>query len=213
MAQLTFYDADHQYQVDGEIYPSVSEILRFISREIYNDVNQYNLDHAADRGTRVHKALEVLNKFGQVECDDDIVPYVQAYLKFTREHAVKWDGIEKAMFHPEAKYAGTLDRFGTVDGKYAVLDFKTSYAIHKPLVKAQLNGYRSMLEINRGCKVEALYCLHLKKDGTYRLVEFPLDSTEFDACMTLHRALEKKRRNHVKVSPPVSSGAEDNQSE
>ena len=56
MARLIFYDAEHEYTVDGVKYPSVSEILRFISREIYDDTNQYALDHAADLGTSVHKA-------------------------------------------------------------------------------------------------------------------------------------------------------------
>ncbi len=211
MAQLVFFQNDHIYEVDGEVYPSVSEILRFISREIYGDVSQYNLDHAADRGTRIHKSLEALDKFGQVECDDDIVPYVQAYVQFLKEHAVQWDGIEKAMYHPEKKYAGTLDRFGTLDGKFGILDFKSSYTVHKPLVKAQLNGYADMLETTTHKTVDGLWCLHLTKEGKYKLITFERDSAEFAACYTLHKALEKKGRKHVKVSPPVSSGAEDNQ--
>ena len=74
MSRLIFYDEGHEYQVDGERVPSVSEVLRFISREVYGDVNQYTLDNAADRGTRIHKACELLDKYGKVECDEDIAP-------------------------------------------------------------------------------------------------------------------------------------------
>lgn len=208
MAQLIFFEDGHIYEIDGEVYPSVSEVIRFISREIYGDINQYNLDHAADRGTRVHKAVEVLDKYHTVECDDDITSYIKAYVQFLKDHKPEWGLIEKAMFHPEKKYAGTLDRAGKMDGKNIILDVKTSYTVHKPLVKAQLNGYADMYETTPERHVDGLYCLHLKPDGTYRLIEFERDSTEFNACYALHKALEKKRRNNAKVQ----KGAEGNKS-
>ena len=58
MAQLLFFDECHKYTLDGEELPSVSQLTRFISREIYGDVGQFNLDRAAERGTAVHKATE-----------------------------------------------------------------------------------------------------------------------------------------------------------
>ena len=87
MATLLFFDQGHKYTLDGEELPSVSELCRFLSREIYGDVAQWRLDNAADRGTAVHKACESLDKFGSVDVQDAILPYLQAYLKFRREHA------------------------------------------------------------------------------------------------------------------------------
>lgn len=52
MSRLIFYNDTHSYQIDGETLPSVTEILRFISREIYADATSWKLDNAADRGTR-----------------------------------------------------------------------------------------------------------------------------------------------------------------
>ena len=63
MGKLIFYDKEHEYELNGEIVPSVSELSRFASREIYGDVNQYILDNAADRGTKVHKQCELLDKY------------------------------------------------------------------------------------------------------------------------------------------------------
>lgn len=191
MAQLLFFDEGHKYTLDGEELPSVSEITRFISREIYGDVGQFNLDRAADRGTAVHKATELLDKYGTAEIDEDISPYLKAYIAFRKEHKCEWQKIEYATHHPENLYAGTLDRVGTVDGKLVVLDIKTSSTIQKPLYTAQLNLYRKMLPD----PIEQLVILHLKKDGTYKLIDIPIDDTLADACITMHEALKKKKRS------------------
>ena len=42
---LKFYDDGHVYELDGKIIPSVSELLRFMSREVYGDIDKYILDH------------------------------------------------------------------------------------------------------------------------------------------------------------------------
>lgn len=190
---LSFDESEHIYEVDGEVMPSVSEIIRFIAREVYGDVVQSVLDNAADRGTRVHKATQMLDVVGDVECDEDIVPYVTAYVQFVKEHKPKWDLIEKSMFNPAEKYAGTVDRIGMLDGKKTIVDIKTSSAIQKVLYGAQLNLYRMMAHEN-GIEVERLVILHLTKDKGYKLIEIPIDDEVANACLTLHRALAKRKR-------------------
>lgn len=194
MATLLFFDHGHKYTLDGEELPSVSELCRFISREIYGDVSQYNLDRAAERGTSVHKATEALDKYGKIDVEDWILPYVQAYIKFRQEHAAAWQKIEFSTHHPTDKYAGTLDRYGVLDGTLSILDIKTSYAIHAPLCSAQLNLYRRMMEANQ-FQVEKLFILHLKKDAQYKLKEFPFDDAVPDGLLALHNALKKKARS------------------
>ena len=69
MARLVFTEENHEYEVDGQIVPSVSEICRFISREIYSDAPQFQLERAADRGTRIHKITESLDRYGDAEAE------------------------------------------------------------------------------------------------------------------------------------------------
>lgn len=120
MAKLLFFDSTHTYTVDGEEFPSVSEISRFASREVYGDVSQFNLDNACSRGSAVHKATEILDKYGKVECDEDIVPYIQAYVQFRKDFGISdYAYIEKPLANEELKYAGTIDRIYKIDEKFA----------------------------------------------------------------------------------------------
>ncbi len=120
MAKLLFFDSTHTYTVDGEEFPSVSEISRFASREVYGDVSQFNLDNACSRGSAVHKATEILDKYGKVECDEDIVPYIQAYVQFRKDFGISdYAYIEKPLANEELKYAGTIDRIYNIDENFA----------------------------------------------------------------------------------------------
>ena len=171
----------------------MSEILRFMSREVYGDIDKYVLDNAAQRGTAVHSTTEALDRYGTVECSEDIYGYIQAYARFLNEHTVEWKYIESPIAHRRMKYAGTIDRAGIVDGCFAIVDLKTNAAIKKPLVKAQLNGYRKLLTERRE-RIESLYCLQLLPDGRYRLYPTAIDDTEFMACYKMHIAMQKKQK-------------------
>lgn len=192
MAQLLFFDQGHKYTLDGVELPSVSELCRFLSREVYGTVAQYTLDQAAERGTKVHKACEALDVYGKVEVSEDFLPYVNAYLQFRREHDVQWNMVECSIAHQSERYAGTVDRYGALDGVKVLVDLKTTYTVHKRLAIAQLNLYRWMIEAE-GHPVEKQYILHLKKDG-YKLVEIEKNDDVPRALLTLHRLMEKKRR-------------------
>lgn len=189
--ELTFRSRPHIYMLAGERIPCVSDLCRFLHREVYKDAPAWQMEAAADRGTKVHAATEMLDITGRAEIEGEYAPYLQAYAAFRREHEVLWEMTEKAMYHPELLYAGTIDRYGLVDGVRVLVDIKTTYAVHKPLCHASLNLYRMILEA-RGCTVERLLILHLKKDGSYRLVHFGMDDTVPMALITLHNHLKKK---------------------
>lgn len=190
MAQLIFYDQNHTYEVDGVKVPSVSEIIRFISREEYGDVNQYALDNAAERGTNIHKACEQLIKFGDAEISENIAGYIKAFVKFCKDHVCDFLHTEKALAC--ADYAGTIDAIGTIDGELSIIDFKSSSVVKKTLVKAQLNGYNKLIVENLKLDIKKLYCLQLMPNENYRLYPVAIDSTEFNACLAIHKAMIKK---------------------
>lgn len=192
MAQILFYDEKHEYVVDGERYASVSEVLRFLSKEIYADINQYTLDNAAQRGTDVHRACEALYKYKKVECDLAIEGYVKAFLNFLNEHECNFTEIEKPVAYSGWKVAGTMDYYGIVDGRVSIVDLKSVSVVKKTLVKAQCNAYKALASHSGLPDVEKMYCLQVMSDGKYRLYEIADDATEWNACYQLHNALQKK---------------------
>lgn len=195
MGKLIFYDKEHEYELNGEIVPSVSELSRFASREIYGDVNQYLLDNAAERGSKVHKQCELLDKYRECEADEITAPYIQAYVNFIKDNRPEWVAIEKAMASNKMLFAGTLDRVGMLNGKRVIVDIKTSSAVQKVLALIQLNAYKMLWEENHTDEpIEELYILHLTKEGKYKLINFDIDNTLFMACYNLHQALKKKKR-------------------
>lgn len=196
MATLLFYDDTHKYTVDGQEVPSVSELTRFITREVYTDAPQFAVEGAAKRGTAVHKATQALDELGKVECEDDIVPFVKAYVQFMKDIAPEWEKVEWSVCN-EKRYAGTVDRYGKMRDIPVILDIKTTASItglHKVLYRAQLNLYR--LAVMKEKPVEAMWVLQLKKDGTYKLHQVEVDEPLALACLTMHEAIKnsKKRR-------------------
>lgn len=194
---LEFCDKSHVYELDGERIPCVSDLCRFLHKEIYKDAPLWQMEAAADRGTKVHAATEALDKTGRAEIEDSYLPYLQAYALFRQDHEVVWELIEHADYHPELMYAGTIDRYGMVDGYRTLVDLKTTYRVYKPLCGASLNLYRLILEARQKA-VERLVIIHLKKDGTYKLVNIPIDSAVAMALITLHNALKTRRKKNVR---------------
>jgi len=198
VASLLFYDDTHRYTVDGEEVPSVSELTRFLTREVYTDTPQYFMDGAAARGTRVHKATESIDEYAKVECEDDIAPFVQGYVQFLRDKQPNWLHIEWPVCNHKS-YAGTVDRYGELDGKKVILDIKTTANIsglHKVLYRAQLNLYR--LAVQLVSPVDELWILQLKKDGTYKLHQLDVDEPLAYACLTMHEAIKNSKQKRRK---------------
>lgn len=194
---LEFDAKKHEYGWNGIVIPSVSEILRFASREIYGDTSAQAMEIAADRGTRVHEAAEALDRSRSANVDYDIEPYVRAYTKFLFEHEVNWALIEEHVVGGDGDYAGTLDRYGILDGKCTLLDIKTTRTItgrHKKLYAAQLTGYREAMSEY----AERLMILQLKNNETYELMEVEPEEEIWRGCLALHKAFTAKRRGMSK---------------
>lgn len=193
MAELIFLEDPHVYLLEGETLPCVSDLCRFLHKEIYKEAPAWQMEVAALRGTAVHEATETLDKRGTAEIEAEYASYLTAYTGFLNAHEVAWEMVEASMYHPELMYAGTIDRYGLIDGKKTLVDLKTTYTVHRPLCKASLNLYRMMLEA-KGYEVEKLAILHLKKDGTYKLVNIDVDDALPMALITLHNTLKKRKK-------------------
>ena len=201
---LEFEPNSHTYTLDGIVIPSVSEVLRFASKELYSSTSAQAMEIAADRGTRVHAATEALDRTGRADIDPDIEPYVRAYAKFLKDNKVNWLYTEAPIYGMTRDYAGTIDRFGFLNGETVLLDIKTTKTItarHKKLYAAQLTAYshgcvgkdRYILN-NEHAPIQKLVILQLKNNEGYELHMVDPDEEVWQGCLALHKAFTPKRR-------------------
>lgn len=174
---LTFVEEDHEYRLDGEVIPSVTEILRPLTAKQYGAINPEVLRIAAERGTDAHAACEAIDYGLEPEAAyPDIAGYIAAYEQFLYDHDVEWYGIEEmgACLSWSINFAGTVDRWGMVDGELCVVDVKTTAQpsiAQKCAVCLQTQMYANIIDDKHDIEPQKRYALYLKKDGDYTLFD------------------------------------------
>lgn len=188
--KIDFNEEKHEYSVDGVKVPSVSEILAPLSADRYRDLNPAVLQQAAARGTAIHEATEALDYDLNPEIMPDIAGYVEAYIAFLRDYFPQWEMVEGLVCNADWDgveivpiYAGTVDRYGKIDGRPCVVDIKTYASMTTDALIAascQTQLYRCAIDNNYTSLWHDMkrYVLHLKKDGGYRLID--LDKFDFE---------------------------------
>jgi hypothetical protein len=152
--------AEHKYSFDGQPVPGVSEILDAAGFKGFYPPGDYRL-----RGTRVHEASVFLDMGAEVKVGTGIKGYVEAYRKFKADfYDVKWEDVEKPVYHAGLCYAGTLDRFGWLGGRKLLLDIKTGTPAKRRL-RLQTAAY-AVAKDEPGC---LRWGLELVKDGSYKI--------------------------------------------
>ena len=192
---LTFDEATHTYALDGIQLPSVTEVTRFCAYDYKSD-RPWLAEAAARRGTAVHEACALIDYGEDPEETPEIAGYLKAYRRFLKDWKPEWKLIECPIADWNMKMAGTMDRFGIIHNAPAILDIKTGQ-LHDAALSAQLTAYKMIFSWDPRCgfgKIQALYALKLSKDGTYELRHVEPNSNLVNACRTLHKATERKKR-------------------
>lgn len=167
MAELLFDPVEHAYTVQGRRVPSVTQTLAPLVD--YSMVPKDTLERARLLGQAVHRMTELYDQ-DDLDIDDladELVPYLTAWIKFRAETGFVPETIEKRLYHPTLRYAGTPDRSGLIRRRRAVIDIKKMLTLG-PVIGIQLAAYEQLFEKN-GTHIEDRYALGLRADGTYRL--------------------------------------------
>lgn len=130
------------YTIDGVWYPRVTKIIsikakpalyRFYAEAESFKASQAITEKSAAEGTLVHEAVEAIFLGQRPEIDPLIAPAIKAFEQFLQSKNIQTapEYVERQIFHPEHRYAGTIDVLALIDGKFGVLDIKTSQAIYR----------------------------------------------------------------------------------
>lgn len=174
---LSFDPIQHKYSLDGEELPSVTKILAPLHD--FSGIPPGVLQHAADRGKAVHRAIELdcADNLEEESLHPEIVPYFHAWRAFVERWSPSLVASEQAVYHPTLKYAGTLDSKFIIKDELTYVDFKCTAKI-PPTVGIQLGAYHTADLVMHGQDLELLrtqkrFVLWLKPDTTYAFLERP----------------------------------------
>ena len=195
---LTFDPDRHEYRFAGQLVPSVTQVLRPLSD--LDAVDPDVLRRAQAFGTAVHLACELDDQgiLNERALDPALAPYLAGWREFMREHGCQWDGIELRVIHKTMRYAGTLDRRGTVGGHLSYVDIKSGSSLY-PSVGPQLAAYAAA-----DCGVPGArrrYAVRLFPDG-YELKEYTSrsDWPVFASLITLRSFCQHNRITCKEIS-------------
>lgn len=192
--RLQFDEASHTYTLDGQSVPGVTSILAPLST--LDRVPPATLEHAAKRGTAVHRACELYLKddLDEASLDEQIAPYFYQFVKFLRESGFKPTHSERQVYSDKHWYAGTLDLFGPLRRKTALIDIKTPIIMYPstgPQTAAYEQAHREREQIKKSHQIHR-YGLKLQP-SYYELVPFtdPGDFSVFQAMKVLYHWKER----------------------
>lgn len=194
---LEFDERTHTYKLNGIVLPSVTTIMKPLSDNKYSTVREDVLENAANKGSAVHNAIENYLKFGIEDISEEHKAYFSAFLKFMSEKQPIILATESKVYHKILRYSGTVDLVCIINGEVVLIDVKTTAVLMDMLTKVQLEAYAKALD-SHSFKVDKKAILHLKKDGTYRLVPHENNDTEswcvFGALLTVNSYINKHKK-------------------
>ena len=143
MAELRFDPVGHVYTVGSQRVPSVTQILAPLVD--YSQVPRAVLERAQKLGQAVHRMTELydLDDLDMDDLADELRPYLTAWIKFRAETGFVPETIEKRLYHPGLRYAGTPDRSGLISRRRAVIDLKKMLTLG-PVIGLQLAAYKEL---------------------------------------------------------------------
>lgn len=183
MNKIEFLEDTHQYLYNGVLIPSVSAIIR---DDKYLGIPDHILEKAADKGVKVHKATEDIDKKKKVRIDNEYAPYVLQYALWKLEHAKEWSDVETIVYTED--YAGTVDRIQRKGDEILICDIKTTSKIYEDSLSLQLAAYiiaHADMEGNDLSKYTGAV-LWLRKDG-YKFKKITPDYDGFRAKLQAYK--------------------------
>lgn len=163
------------------------------------DIPDYIIKAASERGTAVHKYIE--NWLHWYDTHDGDEPHLdleytiyETNFKEWLEERISWDikplYTEHKIINKKLGAKGIIDCIAIVNGKYCMIDWKTSSNLDEWSTECQLQLYYMLLskgsksEREIAKKIEELRCLSLTKTG-YRWFKFNIDKKLGNAILEL----------------------------
>jgi hypothetical protein len=185
MSEFHFARDTHVYTLDGEVIPSLSEVLRPITEPLYSNIpDQQKVEEARENGVQCHLDTE---RFDRGDCDEYESKATEAWAAFREATGFAPTHIEYSTYHPVMRYGTTIDRLGSLaDGSVVLIDIKTGSSAkwHRLQTAGQLLALHHQGICDR--METARYNVVLNKDGTFKVVEHPNNAVDIKHFLVVH---------------------------
>lgn len=160
---------DDHYIIKGKKYVRVTRLLDAVGLSDFSKIPAKDREFYMSRGTANHRLWQdvELGRDKDFTYDERVEAYREGHSRFLRETGFKAikGGIEMRVWSDEHRLAGTMDRFGMIQGCLVLIDYKTSSV--PPSTNIQTALYLLMLpypfhSVKR-------YGVAFRNDGTYRM--------------------------------------------
>ncbi|HEY4477009.1 MAG TPA: hypothetical protein VJB56_00075 [Candidatus Paceibacterota bacterium] len=146
------------YVVRDNWYPRVTRILEIKSKpgleSFFREVGSFESAEevktkSAAHGSLVHETVQKLAVGEKIAIPEKIRAATEAFLEFNKERPIHFhpEFIERQVWSEFHRYAGTVDALASIDGKFGVLDIKTSTGMY-PEYNLQTAAYVQALQEN-----------------------------------------------------------------
>lgn len=170
MADIQYNEEKHEYTLNGEIVPSVTQLAQKFSG--YDTTWLQAHPEFAERGTEIHNELAEFYTPGSETTRDKLSSQAYAmsiYLPKAKEDTFQ---TEVLVYNEKLKYAGTVDLLNMVDGKcFMIVDWKTGTHNNKLYCRCQLSLYYLALK-EMGVDVSETGMCIITPDGPYYFEPF-----------------------------------------
>ena len=160
---LEYYDDTHTYIYNGIVLPSITQMLKVKFGNKYDGIPRATLERAAERGSAVHRAIELYEQTG-VPSD---LPELRNWLFLKRQYGIECidNEVPVVLFQGEDAVAcGRLDLVLEMDGQVGLGDIKRTSTLDKNYLAYQLNLYRIAYQQCYGTQIAFLRGIHLRED-------------------------------------------------
>jgi ATP-dependent exoDNAse (exonuclease V) beta subunit len=184
--QIEFNAEEHQYTVDGILFPSVTQVLKIANE--FDKIDKQTLSKAAKFGTAVHKMTELydLGVLNMETVAVVLLPYLDGWKKFLSDTNFKPLEIE-CRIASKLGYAGTFDRLGYLDNKLTLVDIKTGSTLQRSTA-LQLAAYKHAYEEIYKKKIQQRIAIQLKPCSyVLKLYSNPTDFLTFINFLTVYK--------------------------
>lgn len=193
-SKVTFIEGAHKYFLDGrELKGITSSLVHRAFPHMYDDVSEATLKRAAERGTKIHKAIQAFEDTCEIGDIDELIGYADIKNKHHLVHVAS-----EYLVSDNDTYASSIDHVYMQDDNIVLADIKTTYKPKYESVALQLSIYKRLFEMqNPDLKVSKIALIWLRGEkAMYRelkvwpqemldsLFKADAEDTEFDITTT-----------------------------